>query len=67
MDKLKGLILELFHRYLRKLARGYILDPKEYANIVEAMRIVSILENFTFTQPVIDATISAQILKLKTT
>lgn len=65
MDKLKHEILKSFNGYLRKLSRGYPQDVREYSCIVDAMRAVGELENFTFPQWIVDATISYHYLKLK--
>lgn len=66
MDNLKQYILIAFKNYMRKLNRGYPPDKKEYYNIIEAMRMVNSIENFTFSQPVINSVISHYTFKLRT-
>lgn len=65
MDKLKQEILKAFNKYQYKLKRGYYLDEAEYGNIVEAMRWVNTLENYTFPDFTVEAIISRQLLNLR--
>lgn len=65
MDKLKKEILVNFNKYLLKLTRGYTLEKKDYRDIIEAMRAVGYVENFTLPDYVSDTLISYHTLKLK--
>ena len=65
MDKLKTQILKSFTGYLRKLQRGYPMDKEVYRPIIEAMRMVTILENLDFSDSVKEAIITNHLLNLR--